>query len=53
VNTYPIVYTAVVDGRVTQGVAQVPVPAGRERPSWADCARAIPGFFTGKPLGRR
>jgi hypothetical protein len=49
-KTYPIVYTAVDDGGVVQGVAQVPVPDGRSRPSWADCAAFIPGFFTDKSL---
>jgi hypothetical protein len=50
-RTYPIVYVAIVDGKTEKGVAQVPVPDGRTRPSWKDCAAAIPGFFTGKPMG--
>lgn len=49
-RTYPIVYTAVVDGATVQGVAQVPVPGNRTRPSWSDCARAVPGFVTGADM---
>lgn len=49
-RTYPIVYTAHVDGQTVHGVAQVPIPEGRMRPSWADCHRFIPGFFTGRSL---
>jgi hypothetical protein len=43
-----IYYTARANGVTTNGVAIVPTT--RTRPSWADCARAIPGFITGEVI---
>lgn len=51
-TTTTIGYTRITEtGAVEQGVAQVQHDSSRNRPSWADCHRAIPGFFTGKFLG--
>ena len=49
-HTYPIAYTANINGQTVYGMAQVPIPKGRTRPSWADCRLFIPGFSTGCSL---
>lgn len=48
--TVTIYYQAITATGYKSGVAVVPVPPGRGRPSWSDCRKAIPGFFTGRML---
>ena len=44
-----IAYTAHTITGSEQGIAQV--FSTRNRPSWAECAEQIPGYFTGRYLG--
>lgn len=46
-------YIRHTESGVEHGVAEVSHDASRNRPSWADCNRAIPGFFTGQFLERK
>lgn len=43
-----VAYTAVINGEVTRGIAEVPTT--RMRPAWEQCALAIPGYHTGRTL---
>ncbi|MER8103874.1 hypothetical protein [Kitasatospora sp. NPDC094016] len=44
-----IAYLARTSDGVEQGVARV--PSDRSRPSWHECADAVPGYLIGQYLG--